>query len=105
MKQSTAIGLCAVLVTAATLPVVSQTPPANTPQPPSARKRGPENLPWTRFHPATPPYQPTDSEKHQIHARIDQLGAMIGELRSRGVDDSLGADIEIYHQAALWKMA
>ena len=32
-------------------------------------------------------------------------GRMIGELRSRGVDDSLGADIEIYHQAALWKMA
>jgi len=30
---------------------------------------------------------------------------MIGELRSRGVDDSLGADIEIYHQAALWKIA
>jgi hypothetical protein len=73
MKQSTAIGLCAVLVTAAALPLVSQTPPANTP--PSARKRGPENLPSTRFHPATPPYQPTDSEKHQIQAKIGQLGA------------------------------
>ena len=27
------------------------------------------------FHPATPPYQPTDSEKHQIQAKIGQLGA------------------------------
>ncbi len=61
MKQSTAIGPAAALA-------LSQTPPANTP--PSARKRGPENLPWTRFHPATPPYQPTDSEKHQIQAKI-----------------------------------
>src|SRR5260370_33170197 len=76
MKQSTAIGLCAVPVTAATHPLVSQTPPANTP--PSARKRGPENLPWTRSHPATPPYPPTDSEKHQTQAKMGQLGPVIG---------------------------
>ena len=98
MKQSTAIGLCAVLVTAATLPLVSQTPPAKYTS--FRKERGPENLPWTRFHPATPPYQPTDAEKQQIQSKIDQLGAMINELRS-----PLRADVEIYYEAARWKMA
>ena len=53
------------MLTLAILPGVSQTPPAT--------KKAPENLPWTRFHPATPPYQPTDAEKQQIQAKTDEL--------------------------------
>ena len=30
---------------------------------------------------------------------------MINELRSRRVDDALRADVEIYYEAARWKMA
>ena len=66
--------------------------------------RTPENLPWTRFHPAAPPYRPTDTEKQQIQAKIDQLDRMIRELRSARVDDGLMADVEIYAEAARWKM-
>ena len=67
--------------------------------------RPPENLPWTRFHPATPPYQPTVAEKQQIQSKIDQLGGVIRELRSRRPDDALLPDVEIYYEAARWKMA
>lgn len=106
MKQSEIGFFFAILVVIlADLPVGSQTPPANTPQTPSARKRGPENLPWTRFHPATPPYQPTDAEKQQIQSKMDQLGAITNELRSRRVEDALLADVEIYYEAGRWKMA
>src|SRR5205085_7056388 len=49
--------------------------------------------------------QPTDAEKQQIQSKIDQLGAMIAKLRSRRADASLLADVEIYRQAAVWKMA
>src|SRR5437764_12069845 len=101
MKRSDVGLLLAIAVLIlANFPGVSQTPPA-----PSAKKRPLENLPWTRFHPATPPYQPTDAEKQQIQSKIDQLGAMIAKLRSRRADASLLADVEIYRQAAVWKMA
>src|SRR5215813_10305497 len=73
--------------------------------PQSSSKKGPENLPWTRFHPAAPPYQPTDAEKQQIQSKMDQLGDAIRELRSRHVDDGLLADVEIFYEAARWKMA
>jgi hypothetical protein len=71
----------------------------------AAAKKAPENLPWTRFHPAAPPYQPSAEEKQQIQSRIDQLDGAIRELRSRHADEALLADIEIYSQAARWKMA
>lgn len=99
MKQSVIFLFAIVLVLLATLPAVPQTAPA------AKGKKGPENLPWTRFHPATPPYQPTDGEKQQIQAKTDQLGGIIRELRSRRVDDALLADVEIYYEAARWKMA
>src|ERR1700722_9248655 len=90
----------------AALPALSQTPQGNASQAPAAPKgRAPENLPWTRFHPAAPPYRPTDMEKQQIQAKIDQLDGMIRELRSTHADDSLMADVEIYAEAARWKMA
>src|SRR3569833_1546657 len=92
-----ALSIGVTLVTLAILPAISQTPPA--------AKRAPENLPWTRFHPATPPYQPTDAEKQQIQAKTGQLGAIIAELRSRHVDDALLADVEIYYSAVRWKLA
>lgn len=90
----------------AALPALSQTPPGNESQTPAApQRRAPENLPWTRFHPAAPPYRPTDTEKQQIQAKIDQLDGIIRELRSRQADEGLLADVEIYAEAARWKMA
>src|SRR3954463_6476039 len=83
----------------AILPALPQNVPA------TKGKKGPENLPWTRFHPATPPYQPTDAEKQQIQAKTEQLGAVIAELRAKRVDDALLADVEIYYSAARWKVA
>src|ERR1700683_5305997 len=74
------------LVPLAVLPALSQTSQGNASQTPAATKgRAPENLPWTRFHPAAPPYRPTDTEKQQIQAKIDQLDGMIRELRSTHV--------------------
>jgi len=77
----------------------SQTPDA------APKPRPPENLPWTRFHPAKPPYQPTAAEKAQIQAKLDELDAKIGELRSHGADEKLLPDVEIYAEAARWKLA
>src|SRR5579862_8268376 len=93
-----------ILVLLAALPALTQTP-GSAPQAPAAPKgRAPENLPWTRFHPAAPPYRPTDAEKQQIQAKLAQLDAMIRELRSARADDGLLADVEIYAEAARWKM-
>jgi hypothetical protein len=67
-------------------------------------ERPPENLPGTRFHPARPPYQPTSEEKQQIQAKLDELDRKIAELRWRGTDSDLLADVEIYSEAARWKV-
>ena len=92
-----------ILVLPAALPALSQTPQGHASQAPAAQKgRAPENLPWTRFHPAASPYRPTDAEKQQIQAKIDQLVGMIRELRSARVDDGRLADVEIYAEAAQW---
>jgi hypothetical protein len=85
------------------LPARSQT--QQTTPPPPAAKKAPENLPWTRFHPAAAPYQPTDAEKQQIQAKIDQLGKAIEELRAKRANEALLPDVEIYLAAARWKMA
>ena len=45
------------------------------------------------------------AEKQQIQAKTDTLGGIIRELRSRRVDDGLLADVEIFYEAARWKMA
>lgn len=82
------------------IPAVSQTPAPQSPAP--AKQRPPENLPWTRFHPAAAPYQPTDAEKQQIQAKIDQLAKAIAALRP---NDPLLPDVQIYLEAARWKMA
>jgi hypothetical protein len=99
--------VCFSLALLAALPALSQAPPANAPQPPAARKGRPtENLPWTRFHPAAPPpYLPSDAEKQQIQAKLDQLDAMIREIRATRADDDLLPDVEIYAEAARWKLA
>ena len=102
MRQFAAgLALAAGLFVLAKMPAVSQ----EAPPPPPAKKKAPENLPWTRFHPAAPPYQPSDAEKQQIQAKIDQLGAAIREIRSRRGEDPLLPDVEIYYEAARWKMA
>jgi len=97
------VGALAVL--AALIPAVSQTQQGTAPPPPAPAKKAPENLPWTRFHPAAAPYQPTDAEKQQIQAKIDQLAKAIAALRTAQSNDSLLPDVEIYLEAARWKMA
>ena len=95
-----------ILVLLAAVPALSQTPQGHASQVPAAQKgRAPENLPWTRFHPAASQYRPTDTEKQQIQAKIDQLDGMVRELQSTRADDGLLADVEIYAEAARWKMA
>ncbi len=96
----TALLVCASAWLLLTVPVTSQTSEAA-----KKSKRGPENLPWTRFHPAAPPYQPSDIEKQQIQAKIGELDAAIRKLRARHADEQLLADVEIYVEAARWKMA
>ena len=89
-----------------TVAAFSQSPPGNASQVPAAPKvRPPENLPWTRFHPAAPPYRPTDEEKQQIQARLDKLDGLIHQLRDSRADEGLMADVEIYAEAARWKLA
>ncbi len=44
-------------------------------------------------------------EIQQIQAKIDRLDGMIRELRSTHADDGLMVDVEIYAEAARWKMA
>src|SRR4051812_4592866 len=90
-----------------TLPALPQNPPAaapNTANPAPARVRPPENLPWSRFHPQTPYYNPMPEEKQKIQAKIDELGTMIRALETKRVDDDLLVDVEIFHQAGLWIM-
>ncbi len=94
------------VVLLATVAAPSQTAPGNSSQAPAAPKgRPPENLPWTRFHPAAPPYRPTDEEKQQIQAKLNQLDGMIHQLRAARADDGLLADVEIYAEAARWKLS
>src|ERR1041385_8195263 len=96
-----ALLFAAVLFTLVKSPAVSQTQSPNAPA--QAAKKAPENLPWTRFHPAAAPYQPSDAEKQQIQSKIDQLGKAIAGLRSRRAEDGLLADVEIFYEAARWK--
>jgi hypothetical protein len=104
-REGAAILFCVAGVILAMLPALSQTPQTNPAQPPAPAKKAPENLPWTRFHPAAAPYQPTDAEKQQIQAKIAELGKVIAELRSRHTNDALLPDVEIFHSAAVWKIA
>src|ERR1035441_10720770 len=95
-----------ILALLAALPALSQTPQGQaSPAPAAPTGRAPENLPWTRFHPAAPPYRPTDTEKQQIQAKLDQLDGKIRELRSTKANDGLLVDVEIYAEAARWKMS
>jgi poly(3-hydroxybutyrate) depolymerase len=77
---------------------------AQAPETPKQNQKGPVNLPWTRFHPAAPPYQPTAAEKDQIQQKLNELDAAIRGLRSKGTDENLLADVEIYSEAARWKL-
>ncbi|MGH9721717.1 MAG: hypothetical protein ACRD8O_16035 [Bryobacteraceae bacterium] len=85
------------------LSVIAILTPAQTVQMPSPRQGRPEEvLPLTRFRPRTAPYQPTVEEKRQIQAKLDQLDAVIRDLRSRRAGDALLADVEIFAEAARW---
>ncbi len=102
---TTAFIICSCAGLLLILPAISQAPdPAGKGQK-EKKKRAPENLPWTRFHPAAAPYQPTDAEKEQIQARLGELDRKIRELRAGKTDDNLLADVEIYSEAARWKLA
>ncbi len=72
-------------------------------QVPSPKQGRPgEILPWTRFRPRTDSYTPTAEETQQIQAKIGQLGVMLRDLQSRGVNDGLLVDVEIFREAARW---
>ncbi len=49
-----------------------------------------------------PPYQPTDAEKQQIQAKVDELAAALKQLAAKKIDAALFADVEVYHKAADW---
>src|SRR5947199_412232 len=80
------VALGVAMLTLAILPGTSQTPPAT--------KKAPENLPWTRFHPATPPYQPTAEEKQQIQAKTDQHGRFTSLYEVETLNSGQGMEIE-----------
>jgi hypothetical protein len=61
------------------LPAISQAPDTAEKSQKEKKKKAPENLPWTRFHPAAPPYQPSIAEKEQIQAKLDELDRNIRE--------------------------
>src|SRR4051812_42442774 len=78
---------------------------AQSVQKPSPRLGRPDEvLPWSRFHPRTEPYKPTDTEKGNIQSRLRQLDTMIRDLKARHTDDQLLADVEIFAEAARWKL-
>ena len=90
------VALCLLL----TVPATSQAPQASQ----TPRQRPLENLPWTRFHPAAAPYQPTNEEKQRIQTKLHELDGKIRELRSKKITDDLLPDVEIYAEAARWKL-
>jgi hypothetical protein len=69
-----------------------------------SQNRPVENLPWTRFHPAAAPSQPTAEEKEQIKTKLGELDERIRVLRARRTDENLLADVEIFSEAARWKL-
>ena len=78
---------------------------AQTVQKPSPRLGRPtERLPWTRFWPAAEPYKPTAEERQKIESKLTELDAIIRDLKSRRGDDQLLADVQIYAEAARWKL-
>jgi hypothetical protein len=78
---------------------------AQSVQKPSPRLGRPgEVLPWSRFRPRTEPYKPTEPEIANIKGKLGELDRIIRELRSRKVDDQLLADVEIFAEAARWKL-
>ncbi|MDQ6665977.1 MAG: prolyl oligopeptidase family serine peptidase [Acidobacteriota bacterium] len=51
-----------------------------------------------------PAYQPTQSERRQIQAKIAELGLNLNALAKSGADADLLADVAIYRKAAEWIM-
>jgi hypothetical protein len=103
VNRATDLLICTTAGILVMLPALSQTQQTTPPSP--LTNRALENLPWTRFHPAAAPNQPTDAEKQQIQAKIDQLSKAITGLRASGTSETLLADVEIYREASRWKMA
>src|SRR4030095_2382123 len=68
--------------------------PAMAQQPPAAQKK----------QPAQAPYKITDQEKEQVRAKFNDLDARVKELRSKGVDPGLLADVEVYQKAVAWAL-
>jgi hypothetical protein len=85
-------------------PTASQTQGTASQPSPIHASRGTVKLPWTRFHPAAPPYRPTSDEKGQIQAKLNELDGKISELQTKGVNPDLLPDVEIYSEAARWKL-
>ena len=105
MKRSILVFLSgAAIVALGIFSAFSQTPQGNPADAAKKQQKRKENLPYDRFHPAREPYVPTAEEKQEIQAKIDQLSKMIAELRAKGTSDAVLPDVEIYLEAAKWKM-
>jgi hypothetical protein len=85
-------------------PIASQTQGAASQLNSNQARRPTLDQPWARLHPAAPPYRPTNDEKAQIQAKLDELDGKIRELQAKGVNPELLADVEIYSEAARWKL-
>src|ERR1700730_4989050 len=58
-------------------------------QPPATQKKAPP----------PPPVKPTTEETRQIQTRVDEIGGAVRDLKARGADADLVADVEIYASA------
>jgi dienelactone hydrolase len=49
-------------------------------------------------------YKLTGAEERQIRARLNEIGTLLEQLRSRHTDDALVADVAVYQKAADWAL-
>jgi hypothetical protein len=52
--------------------------------------------------PRIPVIELTAAERAEIHSRVDKLGAAVTALKRKSVNESLLADVEIFHKAGVW---
>ena len=77
---------------------------AQQPQPPAqpAQPGQPAGSPAGGGRGRGPAYQLTAEDRQQIHAKLDQLDALVTPLKARRGEDDLMADVEVHAKAAHW---
>src|SRR5438105_10722732 len=77
---------------------------AQQPQPPAqpAQPGQPAGSPAGGGRGRGPAYQLTAEDRQQIHAKLDQLDALVTPLKARRSEDDLMADVEVHAKAAHW---